>query len=502
VSPTAIDDTLAREASDGDGRALGKIFHAFHQPLYRYCLAILGNRQDAEDALQETMVKVLRALPGEKRTIALKPWLYRIAHNESIDLLRRRRASVPLEEIEPLAGQGLADQVETRQRLRQLIDDVGALPERQRGALLMREAGGLGFEEIAAALGTSPAVARQTLYEARLGLRQMNAGREMDCAAVCRALSDGDGRARRRRDVRAHLRDCAECRRFAEEIDSRRGVLGAIEPLPAVAATALLHGVLGGGGGAAVAGGSAAAGAGGGVGGVLGGTAAKSIGTATLLKGAATMAVVAAVGVGAADRGGLIDVGGHDPAPAGKPGAEPAGTSASPEATPAPSASKVDSTSDPSAHPKSQGAVAARSSTETARAATPTNARAATHDSESPPSQPPGGGAEPASTAPGKSGVEHPHGRGHAKQTPAAAAHGQETAASHKSEHGSGSGAGSSEESDSSKSAGAAHPPHPAHPTEAAEPAEQPGPSEPEAGTEAPAETGPPAGKPEGKGPK
>lgn len=245
MSPTTIDDTLAREASGGDERALGKIFRDFHQPLYRYCLAILGNRQDAEDALQETMIKVLRALPGEQRAIALKPWLYRIAHNESIDLLRRRRAGASLDEMEPAAGEGLAELVETRQRLRQLIDDLGALPERQRGVLVMREAGGLDFGEIAAALETSPAVARQTLYEARLGLREMDAGRDMKCAAVSKALSDGDRRVRRRRDIRAHLRDCVRCRLFAEEIDSRRRELAAISPLPAVAAAALLRGALG-----------------------------------------------------------------------------------------------------------------------------------------------------------------------------------------------------------------------------------------------------------------
>ncbi len=73
MSRTAIDDAVARRASEGDERALSEIFREFHQPLFRSCLAILGDRQDAEDALQETMVKVLRALPGEQREIALKP---------------------------------------------------------------------------------------------------------------------------------------------------------------------------------------------------------------------------------------------------------------------------------------------------------------------------------------------------------------------------------------------------------------------------------------------
>jgi hypothetical protein len=128
------------------------------------------------------------------------------------------------------------------------------MPERQRQTLLMREAAGLSFEEIGAALKTSAAVARQTLYEARLGLREMDSGREMKCAAITKALSDGDCRVRRRRDIRAHLRDCGSCRRFAEEIDSRSNTLAAISPLPAVAAAAMLQGLLSGGttGGAAV----------------------------------------------------------------------------------------------------------------------------------------------------------------------------------------------------------------------------------------------------------
>ena len=322
MSSTALEDRLAREARDGDQRALAKIFSDYHQRLYRYCLAIVGNPQDAEDALQETMIKVLRSLPGEEREIALRPWLYRVAHNESIELLRRRRESVSLEQSEPTAGAALAEQVEVRERLRQLIADLGGLPERQRGVLLMREAAGLDFEEIGAALETTAAAARQTLYEARLGLREMDAGREMDCAAVTRALSDGDGRVRRRRDIRAHLRGCAACRQFAADIDSRRTDLAAIAPLPAVAAAALLHGVLAGaGGGAAAAGGAGAAGGGaaasgaGGVGALAAGGAAKSIGTATALKLAAAAAVVAGLGVGAADQAGVIHLGGKDPAP-------------------------------------------------------------------------------------------------------------------------------------------------------------------------------------------
>jgi DNA-directed RNA polymerase specialized sigma24 family protein len=102
----ASDDRLARRATKGDRRAFAAIYRRYHQRLYRFCLAIVGNSDDAQDALQNTMVKVLRALPGEKRQIQLKPWLYRIAHNESIELVRRRRGTEELDAEQVASGRG------------------------------------------------------------------------------------------------------------------------------------------------------------------------------------------------------------------------------------------------------------------------------------------------------------------------------------------------------------------------------------------------------------
>ncbi len=474
MSSTALEDSLAREARGGDQRALAKIFSDYHQPLYRYCLAIVGDRQDAEDALQETMIKVLRSLPGEKREIALRPWLYRIAHNESIELLRRRRENVSLEESEPAAGRGLAEQVESRERLRQLISDLSVLPERQRGVLLMREAAGLDFDEIGAALDTSPAVARQTLYEARLGLREMDAGREMDCAAVTKALSDGDRRVRRRRDIRAHLRDCNDCSTFAAEIDSRRTDLAAITPLPAVAAAALLHGAFAGGAGtgAAAAGGAGAAGAAGGagatgasgLGSLAAGTAAKSIGTATLLKGAAAVAVVAALGVGAADRGGLISIGNHDRGPA------PRSSEPKPPNAGAPNSTGAADSTAAGNEPGSAGRAKvsrprAQESLGSARAASPRLRERSVDEAASPAVRNPES-AESAEESPAgsrsNSEAEHPSGRGHEKQTPPSAAHGQEKAAGNHAAH-------EAKEIPAGTRA-AEHPAHPTHPAKPAKP--------------------------------
>ena len=161
-----------------------------------------------------------------------------------------------------MAGPGLVETAESRERLGRLIDDLGELPERQRAALVMRELGDLEFGEIAAALETSADAARQAVYEARVSLRQMEAGREMSCDGVVWAISEADGRVVRKREIQAHLRSCADCRAFQQSIARRRGELRAIAPLPVAASAAILQGALGAGSGASGGGLAGAAGAG------------------------------------------------------------------------------------------------------------------------------------------------------------------------------------------------------------------------------------------------
>jgi RNA polymerase sigma factor (sigma-70 family) len=284
------DERLARRATKGDSQALGAIFERYQQELYRFCLGLLGEPQDAQDALQNTMVKALRALPGEKREIALRPWLYRIAHNEAINLHRAKRETQTLDRHLLDTHSSIAETAEHRERLQWLLRDLGDLPERQRSVLVMRELSGLDFADIGAALGTSGAVVRQALYEARRNLEQMDFGRGLRCKAVARVLSDADGRVASRREIRAHLRDCPDCRRFQERIRARQETLAGIAPLPVAVAGGLLQS---GGVGGSGAGGFAA---------LFGGTAAKQIGTVGVLKAVATVAAVAVVGTAAVER--------------------------------------------------------------------------------------------------------------------------------------------------------------------------------------------------------
>ena len=279
------DDRLARRAAHGDREAFAVLYRRHHQALYRYCRAILGNSEDAADALQNTMAAALRSLPGDDTEIRVKPWLYRIAHNESVSVLRRRAPHANLEAAGDVAAVPDSDP-HTRERLRQLVTDMRELPDRQRTALVMRELNGLGYDEIAATLDASPAATKQLVYEARTALHEMAEGRDMTCDSVRRSLSVQDGRLLRGRKLRAHMRECAGCREFKDLMSVRQRDLAAMTPgLPALAAASLLQGIIGGGHGG---------------GGLLAGLAGSVAGTTAVTKGAATVAVVATVGAGTA----------------------------------------------------------------------------------------------------------------------------------------------------------------------------------------------------------
>jgi RNA polymerase sigma factor (sigma-70 family) len=309
------DARLVRLAQRGDQRAFEAIFERYHQELYRYCRAILRDPDEAQDALQSTMASALRSLPGDGRQIVLRPWLYRVAHNEAISILRQRgRAEDPEQLPDPVAP-GADLEAEAKERLRTLVADLDQLPERQRGALVMRELSGLSYAEIALAIGATEAAARQAVYEARVSLRELSRGREMECEAARQALSERDGRLLRNRRLRAHLRACEACQGFQMAISERRADLRVLcPPLPAVVASGLLSSALGG---------TATGGLGPASGAVSGGAAGMAGGTTLAgpiaVKGASIAAAVA-IGAGAAGVSGVVNmpvIGHRDARPTG-----------------------------------------------------------------------------------------------------------------------------------------------------------------------------------------
>ncbi len=278
------DESLARRAAAGSAAAYSALCERYQGPLLAYCRSILLDVEDARDATQSTLENALRALPRREHDRPLRPWLYRIAHNEAIAIVRRRRpaADVDPETVLTVPGPDVAS--EQRGRLAQLVDDLRLLPERQRGALVMRELSGLSYGEIGGALGLSVEAARRAVFDARTALHDAADGRATACASVRRCLSEGDRRHLRARGVRAHLRFCDDCATFERAMGARQSDLLALGPwlvgAGALSLAGLGFGGAGSAGAAVLAGGSGTAiGAGGGAGVVSGATTTAVAGT-------------------------------------------------------------------------------------------------------------------------------------------------------------------------------------------------------------------------------
>jgi DNA-directed RNA polymerase specialized sigma24 family protein len=208
------DEALARRAGAGDEEAVAVLYARYALRLEAYCRSIVRNDEDARDALRSTMTNAWLALRRRHRDIVVRPWLYRIAHNEAVTVLRRRRPAAELSELVPDPGLDPHARALVREDLGATVASIRALPGRLALPLLLREPSGLTHDEVGAVLGTPPADARKAVFEARSALSADRAALAEDCAAIRETLSGGDGRRRRARRVRSHLRGCAPCREW------------------------------------------------------------------------------------------------------------------------------------------------------------------------------------------------------------------------------------------------------------------------------------------------
>ena len=214
-------ETLATDS------AFETLYRRHERALLAFCRSVLRSDDDARDALQNTAIKALAGVRhGSVRTNP-RAWLFRIAHNECMNLVRARPPAHEELNGEPALEPGPAARAVLNEELRHTVADIGALPARARETLLLREAAGLSYREIAAVLGIRSGAARQAVSEARVSLRADRAAREADCDLVRALLADPDGRRRRSSAARAHLRGCPSCRAWAGERGARsHGVWG------------------------------------------------------------------------------------------------------------------------------------------------------------------------------------------------------------------------------------------------------------------------------------
>ncbi|MBV9367404.1 MAG: sigma-70 family RNA polymerase sigma factor [Solirubrobacterales bacterium] len=299
----------------GHDDAFRVIHDRYRQRLFAYTRQMLPHRQDAEDALQDIFVRAYAGLRANHRELALRAWLYRVAHNRCIDELRR--PSPPPPEVIELLRSPTHDPIaeaDQRESLRRLIADVRRLPDQQRSALLMRELGGMSYADMAAALGVTIPAVKSLLVRARLALAQALEARDTACSEIREALVLSHDRGLRpNATARRHMRDCAGCREFRHQLRGVSRRFAAI--VPTLGPLGVLANVLGvGGAGSGAAGGALAAGGAGGTGTAVTGTAVTGtavtgtavVGVGTMTAGATHVATLLAAAVVTA--GGAVEL--------------------------------------------------------------------------------------------------------------------------------------------------------------------------------------------------
>jgi RNA polymerase sigma factor (sigma-70 family) len=311
------DEKLIELTRHGQHAAFEALCARYESRLLAFCRHMLASREDAEDVLQEVFAAAFNAMLADGRPINARPWLYRIARNRSLNHLRRASA-IGVDSMDVhFADHGMStsDRALKRESFRELLYDVGQLPETQRTALLLREIDALSYEQIADAMETTVPSVKSLLVRARISLAEAAEARKLSCEEVRLELGNvAEGLLTMTPPVRRHVRDCDRCRFFKRQLRENNKALAAIFPVaPLLLLKKLVLAKLGAtasAGSAQVAGGAGAtvgatAGAGvlataGGATGAAGAGSALTVGAGAIAsKAVAGLAAAALVGAGA-----------------------------------------------------------------------------------------------------------------------------------------------------------------------------------------------------------
>jgi RNA polymerase sigma factor (sigma-70 family) len=328
------DEALVARVRAGDERAFELVFDRYHRGLLAFCRHMLGAGEEAEDALQHTFMAAYRALRTTDRPIRLKAWLYTIARNRCLSILRARREQVALDEGHA-AADGLAADIDRRAELRGLLADLEQLAEEQRAALVLFELGDHSHDEIAEVLGVRREKVKALVFQARESLAGWRRARETPCVEIREQLATARGAALKRATLRRHVARCEGCAEFEREVRRQRVAMAAVLPVvPAVGLKAAVLGAIGAGGAGASAGGGGTLA---GLGGAAKGVAAKTLMCAAVAGSAGSAGYVAVHEVQLHDGRGLGASATHRPHAVGKgaAGAARAARAAKPIVAPA-----------------------------------------------------------------------------------------------------------------------------------------------------------------------
>ena len=180
------DEELVQKIIDRDHRAFKGLVDQYQHLVINTCYHLIGNRQDAEDVAQEVFFQVYKSAKKFRQEAKLSTWLYRIAVNRSLNLIRDKKRSGWLRSLSSLLEgerQRVADvpasdsdrpdvALEKKERNVMLQKAIDSLPEKQKAAFVLHKYEGLSYQEIAGILQHSLSSVESLIHRAKLNLQK------------------------------------------------------------------------------------------------------------------------------------------------------------------------------------------------------------------------------------------------------------------------------------------------------------------------------------------
>lgn len=227
----ASDARLAALIRGGDVKAFETLYDRYSHDVLLFCTSIVHSRPDAEDALQATFASAFRSLPSDEREIELRRWLFVVARNASLSILRRRTSTQQVEDCMLPPAADAAEMAERRESVEELLSAIKQLPENQRASLVLAELLDMSHAEIGAVIDVPPAKVKAYVHQARLTLAAERDAIGADCAEIRLELEGARGAGLLRGRLRRHLRHCEGCSDYAKTVRRQRAALGLLLPI-------------------------------------------------------------------------------------------------------------------------------------------------------------------------------------------------------------------------------------------------------------------------------
>src|SRR4051794_38702523 len=217
------DERLVQQVRRGNDAAFEAIFDRYNRGILAFCRRMLASSEEAEDAVQHTFAQAYDSMRRGDRELKLKAWLYAIARNRCLSILRAGR-ELPAE-LHDIPTAGLSEEVQQRSELRELLADIRGLPVNQRAALVLSEVGDLSHADIANVVGCDVSKVKSLVFQARSSLMETRNARSIPCREIREQLATASGGALRRAPLRRHLAQCEGCAEFRAEVKRQRTMM-------------------------------------------------------------------------------------------------------------------------------------------------------------------------------------------------------------------------------------------------------------------------------------